>query len=203
MSRTVIASIVVTVDGRTTGPAGPGDMSVIAPHGVTEQARDNLLRMTEATTALLGRKNYEGFHGWWPAVEHQADADPRDRAFSAWLTSVEKVVFSTTVDSVDWDNATLTRESPAAVVRHLKERPGGDIRVLSSGSLIRELLAAQLIDRMQLTLAPEIVGTGGTALFEETAAARSSWRTVTAEIADNGGVLLELDRIGLTEETTQ
>ena len=116
MPRIVIASIVMTVDGRTTGPAGPGDMSVIAPHGVTEQARDNLLRMTEATTALLGRKNYECFHGWWPAVEHQADADPRDRAFSAWLTSVEKVVFSTTLDSTDWDNATVTSDRPAAVV---------------------------------------------------------------------------------------
>lgn len=194
MSRRVIANVVVTIDGRTTGPGGARDMSVIAPHGVADEARDMLVGMKHATTALMGRKNYEGFAGWWPAVATMPDADPRDRAFSVWLNSVQKVVFSQTLKASEWGNTTMVDEDPAEVVSRLKGEDGGDIRVLSSASIIRQLLAAGLVDRLELTVSPEIVGEGGEQLFDGAAAARSSWEVVSEVRSGSGAIILTLDR---------
>lgn len=194
MSRRVIANVVVTIDGRTTGPGGAQDMTVIAPHGVADEARDMLVDMTQATTALMGRKNYEGFAGWWPAVATMPDADPRDRAFSEWLNSVQKVAFSRTLTQSEWGNTTILDEDPAEAVAKLKGEQGGDIRVLSSGSIIRQLLAASLVDRLELTISPEIVGEGGEQLFGGEATARSSWEVVREVRSGSGAIILTLDR---------
>src|SRR5258708_22056289 len=97
-TRTVIGNISLSLDGRVTGPGGEYDMGWIVPHAITDGARNHMIAVTSpATTALLGRKNYEGFQGYWPSVANDENADPRDRAFSRWLTAVEKIVFSSTL----------------------------------------------------------------------------------------------------------
>lgn len=140
VGRRVTANIVMTLDGHTTGPGGAFDMGPIAPHGMSDQMRDALVEMTTATTVLLGRANYEGFGGFWPGVAEMPGADPRDRQFSRWLTEVDKIVFSTTLDRVDWQHARLAEADPAETVRRLRDQGDGDIRVLSSQSVIRQLL---------------------------------------------------------------
>ena len=71
----VIANISLSLDGRVTGPGGPYDMSWIVPHAITPAARAHMLLVTAgATTALLGRKNYEGFAGYWPTPANQNSA---------------------------------------------------------------------------------------------------------------------------------
>ncbi len=47
-----------------------------------------------ASTALMGRTNYEGFYGYWPAVARDPESSPRGRDLAVWLDEVEKVVFS-------------------------------------------------------------------------------------------------------------
>jgi dihydrofolate reductase len=75
---------------------------------MTDQSRAHLAKLTgAATTALLGRKNYEGFRSYWPQVADDAGADPPDREFARWLNAVEKVVFSTTLEAADWQNTRL------------------------------------------------------------------------------------------------
>ncbi|MFD0536943.1 dihydrofolate reductase family protein [Actinomadura luteofluorescens] len=106
--RTVTANITLSLDGRVNGPGGEYDMSWIVPHAMTSASRDHMVAVTgTATTALLGRKNFEGFAGFWPAVADDDSADPRDREFSRWLNAVEKVVFSGTLTEAAWDNARL------------------------------------------------------------------------------------------------
>ena len=116
-NRTVIANISLSLDGRVCGPGGEYDMSWIVPHAVTDTARDNMIRVTSpATTVLLGRKNYMGFSQYWPAVANDESADPRDRAFSKWLNSVEKIVFSSTLKETAWENSRVIFADPAGVV---------------------------------------------------------------------------------------
>jgi hypothetical protein len=96
--RRVVAEIVLSIDIRINGPGGDYDMSWIFPHAISETSRDRTVALAHtATTALLGRKNYEGFAGYWPSVADDAAADPRDREWSRWFTTVEKVVFSTSI----------------------------------------------------------------------------------------------------------
>jgi dihydrofolate reductase len=165
--RRVVGNISLSLDGRVNGPGGDYDMSWIVPHAVTETGRDHMVRVTApATTALLGRKNYQGFSGFWPGVAQDANADPRDRAFSAWLNGVEKVVFTTTLTDSSWAGTRMVDTDPAAEVRALRKADGGDIIVLSSASIIRALLAADELDRLSITLCPAVSG-GGARLFED------------------------------------
>ncbi len=191
--RTVVANIALSLDGRTNGPGGDYDMGWIVPHAVTDGARDHLARITStATTVLLGRKNYQGFGGYWPAVADDRNADPRDRAFSRWLDAVEKIVFSSTLESPGWQNSRVVVADPAAAVQELRQIEGGDILVLASSSIIRALLDAGQVDRLSITLCPEIVG-GGARLLDE-GLPGSSWRLVDATPTESGAVCLLYDR---------
>ena len=191
--RSVAGNISLSLDGRITGPGGEYDMSWIVPHALTDQSRAHLARLTgPATTGLLGRKNYQGFSAYWPAVADDEDADPRDRAFSRWLNEVEKVVFSRTLSEADWPNSRVTAADPAAVVRQLRRQDGGDILVLSSTSIIARLLEAGELDRLSLTLCPELVGAG--ARFFGDGPAGSSWSLTEATPTDSGAICLVYDR---------
>ncbi len=191
--RTVVANLSLSLDGRTNGPGGDYDMSWIVPHAITPGARDHMIAVTSpATTVLLGRKNYQGFGGYWPPVADDPAADPRDRAFSRWLTATEKLVFSTTLKEATWANSRLVAGDPAQVVANLQTHPGGDIIVLASLSLIKSLLAADAIDRLSFTLCPEIAG-GGTRLFDA-GLPGSAWSLRQCKATESGALTALYDR---------
>jgi dihydrofolate reductase len=194
MSRRVVGNISLSLDGRVNGAGGDYDMGWIVPHAVTDAARDHMVRVTgAATTALLGRKNYEGFAGFWPAVADNADADPRDRAFSSWLNQVEKVVFSTKLTESPWAGTRFVNGDPADEVRRLRAEAGGDIVVLASSSVIRALLAADELDRLSITLCPAVAG-GGARLFED-GLPGTQWSLADLSTAESGAVCLLYDRV--------
>jgi dihydrofolate reductase len=188
-----VANITLSLDGRTNGVDGDHDMSWIVPHAISDGARDHMIAVTSpATTILLGRKNYEGFAGYWPTVADDETADRRDRAVSKWMTDTDKVVFSSTLTEATWANSTITARAPRDVVADLRAQPGGDIIVLASGSVIRDLLAADAIDRLSITLAPETVG-GGARLFDD-GIPRASWTLAGQTVTESGALCLVYDR---------
>ena len=191
--RRVVAQISMTMDARVTGPEGPADMEVIAGYAGSDAAHARTAEaLTAATTALLGRLNYEGFYGYWPPVAHDESADPRDRNIGRWLDEVEKVVFSTTMTDAPWANSRIADREPVEEVRQLRTTEGGDILVVNSVSIIRQLLAGEELDRLLIDLVPEVAG-GGTTLFEE-GVPRSSWSLTDAVTADDGALMLTYDR---------
>jgi dihydrofolate reductase len=193
-NRRVVGNISLSLDGRTTGVGGDYDMSWIVPHAVTETGRDHMIRVTEpATTVLLGRKNYQGFGSYWPAVADNPEADERDRKFSAWLNRTEKVVFSTTLTEAPWENSRVVAGDLPEEVRKLRAGDGGDIIVLASGSIIRALLDAELLDRLCITLCPAVVG-GGARLLEDGLPA-STWTLVDTTTSESGALCLVYDRV--------
>ena len=193
-SRTVVGNISLSLDGRTTGPNGEYDMGWIVPHAITNGARNHLVAVTTpATTVLLGRKNYQGFGAYWPPVANDAAADPRDRAFSRWLNSVEKIVFSSTLKEATWENSRIVNADPAMFVKDLRKQGHGDIIILASGSLIRALLKADTLDRLSITLCPEIAG-GGARLLED-GLLPSSWSLRQSTPTESGALCLLYDRI--------
>ncbi|MEU7739198.1 dihydrofolate reductase family protein [Nonomuraea sp. NPDC049158] len=192
--RAVVANITLSLDGRVTGPGGEYDMSWIVPHAISDGSTSHMVKVTgPATTALLGRKNYQGFAGFWPAVADDDNADPNSRTFARWLNGVEKIVFSSTLEQVDWDNARLATAAPATVVKELRQEEGGDIIVLASSSVIRQLLDADEVDRLSITLCPELVG-GGARLFPD-GPAGSSWSLTATSTTGSGAICLLYDRI--------
>ncbi|WP_167471544.1 dihydrofolate reductase family protein [Nocardia arthritidis] len=192
-TRRVVANISLSMDGRVNGPGGEYDMGWIVPHAVGDTARDRMVRMTQAaTTALLGRKNYQGFGGYWPTVAADEHADPRDRAFATWLDEVDKIVFSRTLTETPWQHSRLADADPVETVKRLRGEPGGDIVVLASSSVIRALLAAGEVDRLTITLCPEVAG-GGARLFEDGIPA-AHWRLTDLSTTESGALYLVYDR---------
>src|SRR5437667_5472770 len=80
---------------------------VTAPEGMAIYRR---LR-ERCDTILLGRVNYEGFHGYWPPGKDDPKASGDDADISRWLDDVPKVVFSRTLREVTWKNARLAEGS--------------------------------------------------------------------------------------------
>ena len=193
-TRMVIGNISLSLDGRVTGPAGEYDMGWIVPHAITDGARDHMIDVTSpATTVLLGRKNYSGFGSYWPSVTANESADPRDRAFSKWLNSVEKIVFSSTLKDAAWENSRIVDADPAAVVSDLQQQAGGNIIVLASVSVIKRLLEADVLDCLSITLCPEVAG-GGARLFED-GFPPSSWTLRQSTVTESGAMCLLYDRV--------
>ncbi|GGL59309.1 dihydrofolate reductase family protein [Planomonospora parontospora] len=192
--RKVTANLSLTLDGRYNGPGGPHDFEAFAPYVTSEVARDHMTRIWEgATTALLGRINAEGFMGYWPPITEDDNADPRDRGYAKWLVGTEKVVFSTTLDKAPWERTRVVNAPVADVVAELKAIGEGDILVNSSSSLIKPLLAADLLDRLYLMIFPEIAG-GGQRLFDD-GLPTSTWRLTHQETGELGEMAMVYDRV--------
>jgi dihydrofolate reductase len=164
------------------------------PYAVTDVARDHLTSLWEpATTALLGRVNAEGFLSFWPTVIGMEGADPRDEAFAQWLVDTEKVVLSSTLTAAPWERTTILDKPAADVVKDLKATEGGDIVVFSSASIIKALLADDLVDRLALTIFPTFLG-NGPRLFDDNLPA-ATWTLTSQSAGDHGVVALVYDRI--------
>jgi dihydrofolate reductase len=84
-------------------------------------------------------------------------------------------------------------DDPAEVVRRLRKEEGGDIVVLGSSSVIRGLLEAGELDRLSITLCPELVGAGAR-LFGD-GPAGSSWSLTEVTRAGSGALCLLYDLI--------
>lgn len=84
----------------------------------------------------------------------------------AWVTrmrSLPATVVSTTLDEpLDWPDATVANGDAVDVVARLKEESAVPLRSHGSLSMNRVLMAAGLVDRVQVTLFPVITGRTGT-----------------------------------------
>ncbi|WP_278264293.1 dihydrofolate reductase family protein [Nocardia sp. AG03] len=87
-----------------------------------------------------------------------------------WVTKMRNLpatVVSTTLrEPLDWPDATVVSGDAVDIVARLKEESGVPLRSHGSLSMNRALLAAGLVDRVQVTIFPVITGkTGDAAIF--------------------------------------
>ena len=76
------------------------------------------------------------------------------------MNTIPKVVFSTTLDTVDWANTRLVRGDAAAEVAKLKHQPGKDLAIFGSANLTTSLLQAGLVDELRILVNPVVLGNG-------------------------------------------
>ena len=172
---TVTVDLFVSVDGWAGSTDSPGYFGYGGP---------DLMAWIEQTSAephvaLLGRRTYELLAGM-PVEAHDG----------TWITELDKVVFSRTLDSVAWPKTDLCREDVVEEVRRRKAAGGAPLRTMGSLSLARQLLDAKLVDRLRLMTFPLVVGpTGREAAFEHVASA--DLELVDHRVLDGRTVLLE------------
>ena len=103
---------------------------------------------------LFGRRTYELFAGYWGAMKNP------DSPITDALNARPKYVASTTLTDPQWADTTLLSGDVAAAIGELKATPGGELQVHGSGTLIRSLLANELVDEMTLLTVPVVLGQG-------------------------------------------
>jgi dihydrofolate reductase len=121
-----------------------------------------------ADAFLFGRRTYELFSGYWGAEElaRAAAKDPGSHPIAAALNKKPKYLASTTLTEPQWAGTTVLSGDLASAIGELKARPGGELQVHGSGSLIRWLLENELVDELNLLIVPVVLGQG-TRLFAD------------------------------------
>ena len=124
-----------------------------------------------ADTILFGRKTYDSFAGAWP--EREA-AGGEDAAFAKKLGDMRKIVVSNQQLELTWRNSEQLEGDLVEAVTALKNEPGGNIGMSGSVSVVRQLLAAGLLDELHLLVHP-IAVRKGLRLFDEGEPIPLSW----------------------------
>ncbi|WP_454050155.1 dihydrofolate reductase family protein [Cellulomonas sp. Marseille-Q8402] len=117
-----------------------------------------------ADVLLLGRVTYDSFAGAWPERE---TAGGEDATFAQQLGDTRKLVATRGTADLGWRNAEPLRGDLVEAVTALKAEPGvGKVVVPGSLSVVRQLLAAGLLDELRLFVHPVAARAGGR-LFDE------------------------------------
>lgn len=166
----IVVSEFMSLDGVVQAPGGPDeDTDGGFRHGgwstrffdpaVMGSAVGAMVGRTDAL--LQGRRTWQVMAGAWPGRE----GDP----FADWMNGVRKYVVSDTLTGADltWRPTTIVRGGDlVATVGELRRRPGREVNVMGSATLVRALLAADLVDGLDLMIEPVVLG-GGKRIFPD------------------------------------
>jgi dihydrofolate reductase len=153
----------ISVDGVMQGLGGPEEDRSggferggwAMPHFESETAALTGQVYQRAEAFLFGRWTYEVFAGSWGTIE-----DMKTHPIGEALNSRPKYVASTTLIDPQWADTTVLSGDVAAAVGELKAKPGGELQVVGSLSLVRLLLDNDLVDEITLLTYPVVVGQG-------------------------------------------
>ena len=147
--RKLIAAMNITVDGFCDHTAGIADDDI---------HRHYCELLLDAGAVIYGRTTFQLMEYWRTVVENPTGNKATDD-FAAAIDVVQKIVYSRTLESVDWKNTELKREIVEEEILELKQHVGKDIFV-GSPSMIVQLGNLGLIDQYQLGIHPVVIGNG-------------------------------------------
>lgn len=156
--RKLIYGMNVSLDGYTA--AAGDDLGWSVPSDEMFQFWSDQLEATDL--ALYGRKLWQGMSSHWPTADQQPGATPAHIEYARRWRDMSKVVFSSTIDKVDWNARLVTGDAVAEITR-LKAEDGGPMNICGA-TLAGAAMRAGLIDEYMLATAPVLVG-GGTPFF--------------------------------------
>lgn len=156
--RRIVASVNISLDGFVAGADGELDWHL--NYWTTGMAERLCLQLSRADTILLGRNTYTAMAAYWPCINNNLCYPREDLAFAGMMNDYEKVVVSKTLKKPKWRNAVVLCGNLHDRIWELKSRPGRDIIVLGSITLLRFLLENELVDELLLWLHPVVLGKG-------------------------------------------
>ena len=187
--RKLTVAMFISLDGVIQAPGGPeedrsdgfayGGWIVPYADETTGQAIQTLF--SQPFELLLGRRTYDIFAAYWP---HKAGSN---NYIADLFNRVPKHVATHRCDSLEWHNSHGLQGNLAEAVRTLKQQDGDPLLTQGSAETVRQLLAAGLVDELQLMTFPVMLGRGKR-LFDDSA--QASAFTLAHSTSTPGGVLI-------------
>ena len=157
MTATYTFDVVCTLDGFGSYDSS-GDWGGFWGKQGPEFLEHRLAMYGEEQRMVLGANTYRQFVQLLGPI-----AEPERDPLNARMVSMPTTVVSTTLEGpLEWPDATIERGDAVDVVARLKQESGVPLRSHGSLSMNRALMAAGLVDRIQVTIFPVISGRTGT-----------------------------------------
>jgi dihydrofolate reductase len=147
----------------------------------------NILR--EAGALLYGRVTYELMVPYWPDVAKDPTSTRSELEFARAFDSVEKVVFSKSLEKVEDGNSRIVRSKPEDEILKLKKQEGNSL-LLGGVALPSYLIERGLVDEFIFVVHPLIVGEGRRLLGGVSLQERLQLKLVDSKVFKSGAVLL-------------
>jgi dihydrofolate reductase len=156
--RKLIFGMNTSLDGFVAAPGG--DLGWSAPSDELFQWWSD--RVASTALALYGRRLWAAMSSHWPTADQQPDAKPAQLEYARRWRDMPKVVFSSTLETVDWNARLVTGDAATEIIR-LKAEDGGPMDI-GGATLAAAAMRAGLIDEYAIVTHPVLIG-GGTPFF--------------------------------------
>jgi dihydrofolate reductase len=178
--RKVIYAINVTMDGCCDHTKGMADEELLHHYAQLLQDVDLL---------AYGRKTYQLMVPYWPDVAKNNSGTKAEIEFARTFDSINKVVFSQSLDSVEGKNTRIVRTKLQDEMLRLKEEPGKDIWV-GGVSVPSQLIELGLVDEYRVVIQPIIAGEGRRLLQDVSLPEKLQVKLVESKTLKSGCVAL-------------
>jgi dihydrofolate reductase len=148
--RNVIFAINITIDGCC-------DHTKVIADDETLEYFTNLMR--DVDLQVFGRKTYQLMVPYWPEIAKNPSETKADHEFAEAFDSVNKLVFSRSLDSVEGRNTRIVRTNLHDEIVKLKQEPGKNILV-GGVDIPSQLMELGLVDEYRFVVSPIIAGEG-------------------------------------------
>jgi len=153
--RRLILEMSVSMDGFVAGPGGELDWHAPAGEETVDNGaqrhRLNLELLSQIDVIVMGSGAYTEMSRGWSGS---------DNPMARFMNSLPKLVFSQSLKTVDWNNATITRRPLEDEIPELKRKDGRDIVCFGGGRIAHSLIRERLVDEFRLTVHPVMLGDG-------------------------------------------
>ena len=148
----LIVFMMTTLDGFFEGPDHDIDW-----HNVDDEFNEFAINQLNSVDVLLfGRVTYELMASYWPTPTATTD-DPQ---VAEKMNTLPKIVFSSTLEKVEWNNTRLIKDRIPEEISQLKQQSSKDLIIMGSSNLSASLINLGLIDEFRIMVNPVVLGNG-------------------------------------------